>query len=386
MLNRQRGVIISCFTLFVVVAYSYARGVPEPVINSTLESEASIQFNDPAHVVFFNYQTYLTRAGKKGETLARWNLLSAPERGRKIADGEASLKNLYAELRTKQALAREELDLYEAVWGKTDFVAHANTGDTPDTIVNQKSSAHTEQFSALSDRVERFRGRGNWSSMFDGANNFPGIIEPVSISAADSATAKTSVLSPGQRKTPSYTPHQMVLLENLREDKFSATDDPERRHDRSSFPIAVGAILLVGGYFGGKMLFAKRKTNDRESDHSVHYNSEFFKVGAKNVLPTISVHGFGLNSGKIGKAIENASASIKSEPMRGCHDCSGGCVGGCQGCCAIGCDTHCTSCSGTCRQNCVGCSGCSNACGGGCTNVCTSCTGCSLTCCGTIDG
>ncbi|MFA6003014.1 MAG: hypothetical protein WC881_03000, partial [Elusimicrobiota bacterium] len=88
-MNKGRNFGVVFCGLFVVALYSYAVDqTGSKHSSSSLESEAGIIFNDPAHVLFFNYQSYLVKHGKDGETLETWQALSSREHFGKVAKGE----------------------------------------------------------------------------------------------------------------------------------------------------------------------------------------------------------------------------------------------------------------------------------------------------------
>lgn len=248
MRNISRTHVICFATLCVVALYPISIGTAQP-INRNASATDSIQFNDPEHPQFFRYQAYLTQHGKAGETRRSWDALTTSERARKVADGEAVLEKLHADLLSKEKLSADEAELFQAVWGTT-----ATTGDNAPArelaIARENSAAG--KVSAVSKDLGSFRETGSWGQLFDGDKMSPKTGTAVGAIGA-SANRGTEAFQGGAGKNGTVTPRVAGVPPVVPGAGEPSNDSPIKK----TLPLAGGVVLLAGAYIG----YRKWRTN-----------------------------------------------------------------------------------------------------------------------------
>lgn len=105
---------------------AFAAGPDKSAPPSAVEEQSPIKlgvktaegFDDPEHLHFFRYQTYLRKNGLEGLDAAAWKNLGAPERAEKIKTGEAWLKDKFSALMRDEYLKESDSGLLADVWGQ----------------------------------------------------------------------------------------------------------------------------------------------------------------------------------------------------------------------------------------------------------------------------
>ena len=165
-MNKRQVLIFLIVGLCLSGLYPYGTSRAESKAGNSQETAADIPFNDPAHVFYFNYQSYLVKHGKDGTTSETWQVLPGPERAKKVAEGEAFLKKLHSELLAKDNLSSNEIELFQAVWGKSE--AEGDTGRILHSAVAGEKSIPVQKVNAVSKNLEGFQKKENWNLLFDG--------------------------------------------------------------------------------------------------------------------------------------------------------------------------------------------------------------------------
>ncbi|MBI5209947.1 MAG: hypothetical protein HY927_08245 [Elusimicrobia bacterium] len=164
-MTKRQYLALILVVLGVAAFYPFAMGNANAKGDAAV-TEADIAFGDPAHKVFFNYQGFLAQHKSGGEMAETWKLLAAPERLKKVREGEAFLEKLHGELLAKPTLTAEEQGLLQAVWGKEETAGIRD--DTHHAAIAKEGSAPKEMVNSLSKKIGGFQGKGNWNQMFDG--------------------------------------------------------------------------------------------------------------------------------------------------------------------------------------------------------------------------
>jgi hypothetical protein len=237
--------------------YPHARSWAESKTSNPQESMAGIPFNDPAHAIFFKYQSYLTQHNKGGDTLETWQDLPGPDRAKKLADGEALLKKLHTDLLAKDKLSAEETELLQAVWGKSDVAG--DRGAAHQSVVAREKSISVQKVSAVSKNLESFQKKNNWNQLFDGGQNSskdPGTVDAAGGGAKRGATS----LEPSPKD---------MTMRPLDEAKVPPIGNDNNGPTKRTLPFAAGAVLLgVGAALGVKKILGARNAElvSSESD------------------------------------------------------------------------------------------------------------------------
>lgn len=132
----------------------------------------SLDWDDPDHKLFFNYQRYLAKIGLKGETEKSWPVLSKDEKNKRIADDENFLKKKLAEVTKGTWISSDDEALIAAVWGK-ELLGPLKTAQT--ARKNGQQSRVDDAQKALAAAAKSIGGiGGDWQQIFDGGKGGKG--------------------------------------------------------------------------------------------------------------------------------------------------------------------------------------------------------------------
>lgn len=149
-----------------MTSLSPCRGTAQSTTNGGSQGQPPIEFNDRRHPEFFRHQAFLAQAGKGGVTVEQWGRMPAEEQAQRVAEGEAALGLLHAELISRPSRSSDESALFEAVWG-VDSEARQNTTSK---MVGQDSSRMVESVEALKKGFDGPQVQASLGKMFDGAS------------------------------------------------------------------------------------------------------------------------------------------------------------------------------------------------------------------------
>lgn len=349
---NKRTILFGLALLCITAAYPHVRSMAtESQAGNVQLNSGPIPFGHPEHAVFFKYQGYLTSHKKEGMSPERWNALPPQKQQELLAAGETMLKALHKELLAKPQLTAEETELLRAVWGKDENPAATDIPFSADAAAKDKP-VNNEKVEAIFNSVENTKKVGNWGKFFDGGGSRSGEAVPITVAAPVDARSVTTNAKPstanikGNIQPPGLT---------------SANTSSQEKNDGgtggNTLPLAIGAVLLAGIYFGGKAF-----SGNGQSPTGTEADSDFASL----------------------KAATRQDARVTGTPncgeTCGCQTTYGPC--GCT--CTANCGSTC-SCTKTCGNTCGDTCSCTRTCGcqttyGPCD--CTATCGCTATSCG----